>query len=87
MARESGVIRNWGAKGYGFIETRGADDVFVHVTQCPDGRPLQVGTQVEFGVSEDRFGRGRRARDVVIIDAVPDNVRRPRPSLRHVIGD
>jgi cold shock protein len=56
------------AKGFGFIECEGADDVFVHFSAVlGDGyRTLNEGDEVEFDVVED--AKGPRAENVKILD-------------------
>ena len=56
------------AKGFGFIECEGADDVFVHFSAVlGDGyRTLNEGDDVEFDIVED--SKGPRAENVKIID-------------------
>ncbi len=55
------------AKGFGFIECEGADDIFVHFSAVlGDGyRTLNEGDDVEFDVVED--AKGPRAENVKII--------------------
>ena len=54
------------AKGYGFIERDGEDDVFVHYSAIAgEGyRSLAEGAEVEFEVEHDE--KGPRALDVVV---------------------
>ncbi len=56
------------AKGYGFIELDGSDDVFVHFTsiQGEGYRTLNEGDKVEFDIEEDP--KGPRAANVVVIE-------------------
>lgn len=53
------------AKGYGFIQREGGDDVFVHYSalQGAGFRYLEEGDQVEFSVEED--AKGPKAANVV----------------------
>ena len=55
------------AKGYGFIEYEGGEDVFVHYSAIAgDGyRSLAEGTEVEFEIKED--AKGPRADNVSIV--------------------
>jgi len=55
------------AKGYGFIEYDGGEDVFVHYSAIAgDGyRSLAEGAEVEFEIKED--AKGPRADNVSII--------------------
>jgi CspA family cold shock protein len=55
------------SKGFGFIETEGSEDVFVHFSAIQgDGyRSLKEGTEVEFNVVKD--AKGPRAENVVIL--------------------
>jgi CspA family cold shock protein len=57
--RELGTVKWFNdAKGYGFIQREGADDVFVHYTaiQAPGFKSLQEGQRVEFEVEQGRRG-------------------------------
>lgn len=56
------------AKGYGFIELEGSDDVFVHFTaiQGEGYRTLYEGDKVEFEIQED--AKGPRAGNVVVVE-------------------
>ena len=64
--RETGTVK-WfnNAKGFGFIEREGKDDVFVHYTSLRgEGyRSLEEGQQVEFEVAQGE--KGLQANDVV----------------------
>ena len=66
--RETGRVK-WfnAAKGYGFIERDGGEDIFVHFSSIRgDGyRNLEEGQQVEFQVEQDP--KGLRAADVAVI--------------------
>ncbi|HJN17524.1 MAG TPA: cold-shock protein [Armatimonadota bacterium] len=55
------------SKGFGFIETEGSDDVFVHFSAIAgDGyRSLQEGDEVEFTIVPD--AKGPRAENVTVI--------------------
>ena len=55
------------AKGFGFIETEGSEDVFVHFTAIAgDGyRTLNEGAKVEFDIVDDQ--KGPRAENVTVI--------------------
>ena len=55
------------AKGYGFIEYEGGEDVFVHYSAIAgDGyRSLAEGAEVEFEIKED--AKGPRADNVSIV--------------------
>jgi CspA family cold shock protein len=55
------------SKGFGFIETEGSEDVFVHFSaiQGEGYRSLKEGQEVEFDVVQDR--KGPRAENVVVI--------------------
>ena len=54
------------SKGFGFIETEGSEDVFVHFSAISgDGyRSLQEGAEVEFDIVKD--AKGPRAANVVV---------------------
>lgn len=56
------------AKGYGFIELEGSDDVFVHFTsiQGEGYRTLYEGDKVEFEIQED--SKGPRAANVMVVE-------------------
>jgi CspA family cold shock protein len=56
-----------GAKGYGFIEREGGDDVFVHYSAIRgEGfKNLEEGQNVEFDLEQDQ--KGWRAADVVVV--------------------
>ena len=58
------------AKGYGFIEVAGNQDVFVHFSsiQGEGYRSLGEGDKVEFDIEEDNRGKGPRAANVVVIE-------------------
>ncbi len=55
------------SKGFGFIETEGSEDVFVHFSaiQGEGYRTLKEGAEVEFEIVSDR--KGPRAENVVVI--------------------
>ena len=55
------------SKGFGFIETEGSDDVFVHFSaiQGEGYRSLEEGAEVEFDIVQDP--KGPRADNVVVI--------------------
>ena len=59
------------AKGYGFIERDGGEDVFVHYSAIAgEGyRSLTEGSEVEFDVEQD--AKGPRAANVVVTKAAP----------------
>ena len=63
--RETGVVK-WfsAAKGYGFIQREGGEDVFVHFSaiQMDGYRTLHEGTKVSFSVKQGP--RGLQAEDV-----------------------
>ncbi len=57
--REQGVVKWFNeAKGFGFIQRDGAEDVFVHYTaiQMAGFKTLQEGQRVEFSVEQGRKG-------------------------------
>ncbi|HUF38696.1 MAG TPA: cold-shock protein [Anaerolineales bacterium] len=66
--KEQGTVK-WfnGAKGYGFIERQGGEDVFVHFNAIMgDGyRNLEEGQRVEFIVTQGQ--KGLQAEQVVVI--------------------
>jgi CspA family cold shock protein len=55
-----------GAKGYGFIERQGGEDVFVHFSaiQGEGYRNLEEGQQVEFSIEQGP--KGLQAANVVV---------------------
>jgi CspA family cold shock protein len=64
--RETGVVKWFNdAKGYGFIEREGKEDVFVHYTAVEGSgfRTLAEGQAVEFDVVEGP--KGKQAANVV----------------------
>ncbi len=57
--REQGIVKWFNeAKGFGFIQRDGAEDVFVHYTaiQMAGFKTLQEGQRVEFSVEQGRKG-------------------------------
>jgi CspA family cold shock protein len=60
------------AKGYGFIEQEGGEDVFVHYTgvRGEGFRTLHEGQKVEFDIEQDP--KGPRAANVVVIEDTPE---------------
>jgi cold shock protein len=67
--RVTGTVK-WfnGAKGFGFIERKEGEDVFVHFTAIRgEGfRNLQEGQSVEFGITQGQ--KGLQATDVVVLN-------------------
>jgi cold shock protein len=64
--RETGVVKWFNdAKGYGFIEREGKEDVFVHYTAVEGSgfRTLAEGQAVEFDVVEGP--KGKQAANVI----------------------
>jgi CspA family cold shock protein len=66
--RETGIVK-WfnGAKGYGFIQREGGEDVFVHYSSIRgEGfRNLEEGQSVEFNVEQGN--KGLQATDVAVV--------------------
>ena len=66
--RITGTVK-WfnGAKGFGFIEREGGDDVFVHFSaiQGSGFRNLEEGQVVEFSI--EHGPKGLRAADVTVV--------------------
>lgn len=68
MEKISGFIKTWQAdKGFGFIELKGEDDVFVHFSaiQTPRVRDLIVGQEVKLVVIQGIRGPQAAAVEVV----------------------
>jgi len=61
------------AKGYGFIEQEGGEDVFVHYTGIAgEGfRTLHEGQLVQFDIEQD--AKGPRAANVVVTEDAPSS--------------
>lgn len=67
--RFTGVVKWFNtAKGYGFIQCEGKDDVFVHYRAIRgDGyRSLNEGQRVEFTIKQGK--KGLQAEDVVVVE-------------------
>ena len=65
MEKIDGYVKTWNAdKGFGFIELKGEDDVFVHFSAIQgDGfKSLEEGQEVEFTIVEG--ARGPQAAEV-----------------------
>ncbi len=68
MEKISGFVKTWQAdKGFGFIELKGEDDVFVHFSaiQTPRVRDLIVGQEVKLVVIQGNRGPQAAAVEVV----------------------
>jgi cold shock protein len=80
MARITGTVKWFSdAKGYGFIQREGGEDIFVHHTAIEGVgfKTLNEGDNVEFEVREE--GKGMKAHAVVRLDGeVQDAGRRAR---------
>ena len=59
----NGTVASWFARrNYGFIQLdRSPDEIFVHVSDLPDRKPIPVGTPVTFEVI-DYAGRPKATR-------------------------
>lgn len=69
MEKISGYVKTWQSdKGFGFIELKGEDDVFVHFSaiQTPPVRDLTVGQEVKLVVVQGI--RGPQAAAVEVLD-------------------
>jgi CspA family cold shock protein len=49
-------------KGYGFIETKEGEDIFVHHTAVPAGTKLDENDEVEFEIEDTE--RGKQAKSL-----------------------
>jgi CspA family cold shock protein len=81
MARINGTVKWFSdAKGYGFIEREGGDDVFVHHSAIEGSgfKSLTEGEKVEFDVIDDP--KGPKADNVVRLD--PPAGGGPQPDIR-----
>lgn len=70
MAKVNGTVKWFSdAKGYGFIEHEGGDDVFVHHTSIEGHgfKTLAEGERVEFEIIQEP--KGPKAQNVVRLDA------------------
>lgn len=70
--RHAGTVKWFNdAKGYGFIEREGGEDVFVHYRSIRGTgyRTLKQGSRVEFALTES--DKGFQAEDVAEIDPGP----------------
>ncbi len=65
-AMPSGTVKWFNPdKGFGFIESPGIDDVFIHASALPYGESVSEGDQVEFSL--ERGPRGTNATEVQIL--------------------
>jgi len=69
-------------KGFGFIASDDAGEVFVHSTAVVSGQPLKPGQKVEFGVADGK--RGLQALSVTVLDAPPSVVKAKRKPAEDV---
>ena len=77
--RRKGRVRRWIDSSYGFAEIPSDQNVFVHVSACPEGRPIKVGTYVVFDLIFDTEGRARAVNVVRVGDGDDDDSEwRPR---------
>jgi len=59
---ESGTVKKWLPKGFGFIEMADGEDIFCHVTNCGEREFLNIGEKVTFDIEQDeRSGKNRAA--------------------------
>jgi cold shock protein len=73
MERTIGTVKWFSdAKGYGFIEREGGDDIFVHHASIEGTgfKTLKEGERVEFDILEE--DKGPKAQNVVRLDAAED---------------
>jgi len=62
---ESGVVKKWLPKGFGFIEMESGKDIFVHKSALVDGREfLNIGEKVTFEPTDDPRSGKLRAENV-----------------------
>ncbi|KAL9071982.1 MAG: hypothetical protein Q9161_003914 [Pseudevernia consocians] len=63
--RETGTVKKWNEKGFGFIERDGVGDrIFVHARDTADRQALTPGSKVSFVYEPDE--RGGKAKDVTV---------------------
>lgn len=65
--KTTGTLISWrGDKGFGWASVdEGGPDAFVHVSECPSGRPT-VGERLRFNVTAT--GKGLRASGIEVLD-------------------
>jgi len=68
--RETGTIKWFDCtRGFGFIEMKaGADDVFVHATECPENMDMAVGDKVSFVREPSRKNGKMQAAKVELVE-------------------
>lgn len=54
--RDTGTVKFYSDKGFGFIKREKGEDVFFHTSQVVDKRELKVGKTVSFLVEKSRKG-------------------------------
>jgi len=61
MMAQTGMVRRWGKRGYGFIRADDGADFFAHVSQVVPRQKhlMREGLRVEFAVGKDREGKPR----------------------------
>ncbi|CAN5627287.1 hypothetical protein BH23CHL5_BH23CHL5_27320 [soil metagenome] len=68
-------------KGFGFIESPGIDDVFIHASALPYGEAVSEGDQVEFSVE-----RGPRGSNATAVQILQRSTTPPRPRSSNGAG-
>jgi cold shock CspA family protein len=63
--RETGVVKRYHEKGFGFIAVEGMPDAYVHHSAPPDGLTLRRGGSRQLRAWSERPRRARTARRVL----------------------
>src|ERR1035438_2670551 len=90
VVKEKGTVK-WfnAAKGYGFIQRQGGDDVFVHFSaiQANGYRSLEEGTEEEFEVKQGPKGlQAENVSKVYLVRSISVTERGPRLGPSRVLG-
>jgi len=62
---EQGTVKFWNAKGFGFIDTGGGEDLFCHFSAITDGNALSAGAVVHYSKDFDAARGNDRASEVI----------------------